>query len=107
MRRSQSQRSVLRGPTARLRHGLAVLLLLVFAILLIPGADAHGHEDQRHTHHAPVCSLFCLDECTTAALPKVPAPPPPDGLPTPDFAPEPVPETLSRTVEPERTPPRA
>lgn len=106
MRRSHPQRRMHRGPAARLRRGLAMLLLLIFAVLLAPGADAHEHEDQHHTH-PPICSLFCLDECTTAALPRVPAPPPPDGLPTPDFAPEPVPEILSRTVEPEHAPPRA
>lgn len=105
-RSKQRRRPALPGVRS-LRRGLSILLLVLFAVLLAPGADVHDHEDQHHTHHAPICSLFCLDECSTAALPRVPAPPPSDGLPATDYAAEPVPETLSRTIEPEHAPPRS
>lgn len=105
--RPQQHRRSARWGVRSLRRGLSLLLILLFAVLIAPGADTHDHEDHQHAHHAPICSLFCLDECTTATLPDVPVPPPTDGLPTTDYAADPVPVTLSRTVEPEHAPPRS
>lgn len=100
------RRGLTAGPWRAFRKGAAALLLVLFALLLVPGGDAHDHEGQHHAH-PPVCSLVCLDACATAPLPQTPVPPSPDRPPKADYAPDVAPRALSRPVEPEHTPPRS
>ncbi len=104
-----SQRGSRRRPfpgmwSAGRRRILSLFLLLLTVFYL--AESAHDVCD-RNPHEAPVvCHLACLDDCgATFPMPYL-VPPPPDPLPKAVFqTPEPLPP-LSRTPEPEETPPK-